>query len=110
MRDDNKKKMKCLQNKIYQILLDGRKIESCRDLLARRFNRWFTEDDAQYNADLSIKDLELLWGRVPPCVHYAVMNTWHNGWGPAKRFQITNKCTHIKIRKCTDNNLKKMHG
>ena len=84
MRDvNNKKKMKRFQNTIYQILLENREIESCRDLLAKRFNRWFTEDDAQCNADLAMKVLELLWGHVPPCVHYAVMNTWLNGWGTA---------------------------
>ena len=58
--DNNKNKMKCFQNNIYQILLEDRKIESCRDLLARRFSRRFTEDDAQYNADLAMKVLELL--------------------------------------------------
>ena len=78
--DNNKKKTKCFQNSIYQILREDRKIESRRDLLATRSSRWFTEDDAQYDADLAMKVLELLWGHVPPCVHYAVMNTWHNGW------------------------------
>jgi hypothetical protein len=67
---DSQKEMKGMQKKIYQILLEERKIESCRDLLARRFARWFSEADAQSKADLAMKVLGLLWGHIPPCVHY----------------------------------------
>ena len=36
--------------------------------------------------------LERLWGEVLPCVSYAVLNTWLNGWGTSARFQIQGGC------------------
>ena len=39
-------------------------------------------------ADLAVLQLEKLWGKVPPCVSYAILNTWLNGWGTAQRFQV----------------------
>ena len=60
---------------------------SCEDYLRNRWARWF--GGAQIT--LCIRSANIvkcnMQGRVPPCVLYAVLITWLNGWCTSRRYQ-----------------------
>ena len=43
---------------------------------------------ADYLAHYAIQQISRLWNKIPPCVSFAVLNTWLNGWGTTRRLNI----------------------
>ena len=88
MDSNCKDKANSLQGFFYSRLLESEKHIETSDFLAQRFTRWWEADVAGLLAEFALHQMRRLWGKVPPCVAYAVLNTWLNGWGTARRMQI----------------------
>ena len=59
-----------------------------RQLLTRRWLRWFAPGLAFVHADRALHSLRNIASQVPLCVLHAVFLSWLNGWTTSRRFQV----------------------
>ena len=81
-----------MQASIYNHILRKNKQTYLEDVLSRRLRRWQLSEAPRCLARRACRHLKTLNGRVAPCVSFALLNTWMNGWTTARRFQSTAAC------------------
>ena len=81
-----------MQASIYKHILRKKRNTYLEDVLSRRLRRWQLFEAPRCLARRACRHLKTLNGRVAPCVSFALLNTWMNGWTTARRFQSTAAC------------------
>ena len=87
--------MESLQANIYDYVFPNLVPFNLEDLFCYRFllREWFDEYEARRMAGRAVAFLEEISNATPPCVIFAVLNTYLNGWSTGARFQEKNsKC------------------
>ena len=85
------------QHVIYDLLLAKLSPFCLKSCLAKRFAKrnWFGRDEVDRYATLAVSLLEDIHKRVPPCILFAVLNTFFNGWTTSARFQEVEDCCYL---------------
>ena len=86
-----------VQNIFYKALLPGLAPFSLVEALLKRFKLrgWFDECDLLLFASRAASLIEDIHKLVPPCVLFAVMKTYFNGWATSARFQQIEKVCRL---------------